>query len=189
LIEANIRRFVQELTRTELPLSMDPSERFREALASHRGPWLVVFDGLPARVDIDRFVPTQGNGSVLVTTTNETSWWPSSTILAVGTFTEDEATACFASYAGLDAATAQSDAVKEIVARLGSIPLAIAMAALYFRNAAGTVGELSAGYFAQLEALEILAPYRRDSIAQPLRPSSTPFGILGPGSLATTAKL
>lgn len=154
LIEANIRRFVQELTRTELPLSIDPSERFREALASYRGPWLVVFDGLAARVDIDRFMPTQGNGSVLVTTTNETSWWPSSTILAVGTFTEDEATACFASYAGLDAATAQSDAVKEIVARLGSIPLAISMAALYFRNAAGTVGELSAGYFAQLEALE-----------------------------------
>ena len=154
LIEANIRRFVQELTRTELPLRIDPSERFREALASHRGPWLVVFDGVPARVDIDRFMPTQGNGSVFVTTTNETSWWPSSAILAVGTFTEDEAMACFASYAGLDTANERSDTVKEIVARLGSIPLAIAMAALYFRNAAGTVGELSAGYFAELEALE-----------------------------------
>ncbi|GFG63961.1 hypothetical protein MKUB_14510 [Mycobacterium kubicae] len=154
LIESNIRRFVQELTQTELPLSIDPSERFREALASHRGPWLVVFDGLPARVDIDRFMPTQGNGSVLVTTTNETSWWPSSTILSVGTFTEEEATACFASYAGLNDASAQSDAVKEVVARLGSIPLAIAMAALYFRNAAGTIEELSADYFAELEALE-----------------------------------
>jgi hypothetical protein len=154
LIEANIRRFVQELTRTELPLSIDPSEQFREALASHRGPWLVVFDGLPARVDIDGVGPTQGNGCVLVTTTNETGWWPSSTILNVGTFTEDEATACFASYAGLNTANERSDAVREIVARLGFIPLAIAMAALYFRNAAGTVGELSAGYFAQLEALE-----------------------------------
>jgi hypothetical protein len=154
LIEANVRRLVQELTQAELPLSIDPSERFREALASHRGPWLVVFDGVPARVDIDRFMPTQGNGSVLVTTTNETGWWPSSTILSVGTFTEDEAEACFASYAGLDAASAHSDAVKEIVGRLGSIPLAIAMAALYFRNAAGTVDELSADYFAQLEALE-----------------------------------
>ena len=154
LIEANVRRFVQELTRTELPLSIEPSERFREALASHRGPWLVVFDGVPARVDIDRFMPTQGNGSVFVTTTNETGWWPSSTILPVGTFTEDEAVACFASYAGLDAASAQSDAVKEIVARLGSIPLAISMAALYFRNAAGTVEELSAEYFAELDGLE-----------------------------------
>ncbi|OBH15914.1 hypothetical protein A9X04_12605 [Mycobacterium sp. E3247] len=154
LIEANLRRFVQELTRTELPLTIDPSERFREALASHRGPWLVVFDGVPARADIERFMPTQGNGCVLVTTTNETGWWPSSTILTVGPFAEDEATACFASYAGLDATTERSDAVKEIVARLGSIPLAVAMAALYFRNAAGTVGELSAGYFAQLDALE-----------------------------------
>ena len=154
LIEANIRRFVQELTRTELALDADPSERFREALASHRGPWLVVFDGVAARVDIDRFMPTQGNGSVLVTTTNETGWWPTSTILQVGTFTEDEAVACFASYAALDAASASSDVVKEIVARLGMIPLAISMAALYFRNSAGTVEELSAGYFAELDALE-----------------------------------
>jgi hypothetical protein len=154
LIEANIRRFVQELTRTELPLDAEPSERFREALASHRGPWLVVFDGVAARVDIDRFMPTQGNGSVLVTTTNETGWWPTSTILPVGTFTEDEAVACFASYAALDAASASSDVAKEIVARLGMIPLAISMAALYFRNSAGTVEELSAGYFAELDALE-----------------------------------
>lgn len=154
LVEANIRRFVQELTRTELPLTIDPAERFREALASNRGPWLVVFDGVPARADIDRFMPTRGNGCVAVTTTNQTSWWPSSTILEVGTFTEDEAAACFASYAGLNATNERSDAVKEIVARLGSIPLTIAMAALYFRNSAGTVGELSAGYFAQLDALE-----------------------------------
>lgn len=154
LIEANVRRFVQELTRTELPPSSEPSERFREALASHRGPWLVVFDGVPARADIDRFMPTQGHGSVFVTSTNETGWWPSSTILPVGTFTEDEAVACFASYAGLDAAHAQSDAIKEIVARLGSIPLAISMAALYFRNAAGALEELSAEYFAELDALE-----------------------------------
>jgi hypothetical protein len=154
LIEANVRRFVQELTRTELPLDAEPSERFREALASHRGPWLVIFDGVAARVDIDRFMPTQGNGSVLVTTTNETGWWPTSTILPVGTFTEDEAVACFASYAGLDEPSASSDVVKEIVARLGMIPLAISMAALYFRSSAGTVQELSAGYFAELDALE-----------------------------------
>lgn len=154
LIEANIRRFVQELTRTELALDADPSQCFREALASHRGPWLVIFDGVAARIDIDRFMPTQGNGSVLVTTTNETGWWPTSTILQVSTFTEDEAVACFASYAALDAPSASSDVVKEIVARLGMIPLAISMAALYFRNSAGTVGELSAEYFAELDALE-----------------------------------
>ncbi|MEZ0351111.1 hypothetical protein [Mycobacterium sp. pR1184] len=154
LIEANIRRFVQELTRTQLPLSVDPSERFREALASHRGPWLVVFDGVPARVNIDRFMPTQGNGSVLVTTTNETGWWPSATSLQVGPFAEGEAVACFASYSGLDTAGAHADAIKQIVARLGFIPLAICMAALYFRNAAGTVDELSAEYFAELDALE-----------------------------------
>jgi hypothetical protein len=114
----------------------------------------VVFDGVAARVDIDKFMPTQGNGSVIVTTTNETGWWPSSTILPVSTFTEDEAVACFASYARLDPASPSSDVVREIVARLGLIPLAISMGALYFRNSAGTVEELSAGYFAELAALE-----------------------------------
>lgn len=154
LIEANIRRFVQELTRTELVLSSDSAERFREVLASHRGPWLVVFDGVPARVNIDRFMPTQGNGSVLVTTTNETGWWPSAATLQVGPFTEGEAVACFASYSGLNTTGAQAFSVKQIVARLGFIPLAISMAALYFRNAAGSLDELSVEYFAELDALE-----------------------------------
>lgn|GEM_PF-1879023 len=154
LIEANVRRLVQELTQTEVPLGTNPAERFREALATHRGPWLIIFDGVPARIDVDQFMPTQGNGSVLITTTNETGWWPMSMILSVGTFTDDEARACFASYAGIDDETAHSVAIQEIVARLGAIPLAVAMAALYFRNAAGTVEELSVDYFDQLEALE-----------------------------------
>ena len=65
LVEANVRRIAEELTRTSLPLKVDPSERFRAALASHRGPWLIVFDGVTTRSDVGRFVPTQGNGSVL----------------------------------------------------------------------------------------------------------------------------
>jgi len=158
LVEANIRRRTEELTRTELPPRADPSGRFREALASHRGPWLIVFDGVASCSDIEKFMPTQGNGAVLITTTNETGWWPSSTLVPVGIFTDEEAEACFASYAGLDAAAAgdAGAAITDIVARLGKIPLAVSMAGLYFRNAAGTIEELSASYFAELDALEDL---------------------------------
>jgi hypothetical protein len=76
--EANIRRITRELTGSEVPAQLDPSARFREALASHRGPWLIVFDGALARGDIEKFTPTMGNGCVLITTTNETGWWHSS---------------------------------------------------------------------------------------------------------------
>ncbi|TDZ96337.1 NB-ARC domain-containing protein [Mycobacteroides salmoniphilum] len=154
LIVSEIRRLTEELTRTTIAPGVDPSGRFREALASHRGPWLVVFDSAAQRGDIERFLPTQGNGAVVVTTTNETGWWPEATTLAVEPFTEAEALACFASYSGLDSASSTGAAAREVVERLGYIPLAISMAGVYFRNANGTVEELSVGYFDQLDALD-----------------------------------
>src|SRR6476659_3069926 len=45
LIGSEVRRIAQELTQTEIPADIDPSGRFREALASHKGPWLFVFIG------------------------------------------------------------------------------------------------------------------------------------------------
>jgi hypothetical protein len=88
--EATIRRITKELTGSAPPQS-DPSARFREALASHRGPWLIVFDGATARGDIEKCSPTMGNGCVVITTTNETGWWPSAQVIPVGTFTDEEA--------------------------------------------------------------------------------------------------
>jgi hypothetical protein len=156
LIESRIRHVTEELVRTPLPQDANPSGRFRQALATHAGPWLIVFDGVSSRTDIEDFVPTQGNGSVLITSTNETGWWPTSTVLSVGVFTDAEAAACFESYAGLDAAAAATaaPAITDISSRLGRIPLAVSMAGLYFRNASGTVGELSGSYFAELDALD-----------------------------------
>ena len=68
LIEANLRRFVQELTRTEIPLTIDPSKVFAK-----RSP-LIEDPGLSSStafrpVPILTGVSTQGNGCVLVKTT------------------------------------------------------------------------------------------------------------------------
>jgi hypothetical protein len=41
--------------------------------------------------------------------------------------------------------------------RLGRVPLAVSMAGMYSRNAAGTVDELSTDFFAQLDALDDLS--------------------------------
>lgn len=153
LIESNVRRVTEELTGTRLPHRADPSARFHAALASHRGPWLIVYDGAAGLRHIEKFVPTQGNGCILITSVNKTGWWPSARTVDVDIFNDDEAKMCFGSYAGL-APTATRPAITDIVNRLGRIPLAISMAGLYFRNASGTVEELSADYFAELEALE-----------------------------------
>ncbi|MGO9104403.1 MAG: hypothetical protein ACLP9Y_35165 [Mycobacterium sp.] len=153
LIVSNVRRRTEELTRVRLGHRGDPAERFLAALAAHRGPWLIVFDGAAARRAIERFLPTRGNGSVLVTTTNETGWWPGIPRIDTGVFTPAEAASCFTSYAGLDPATKHAG-ISDIVERLGWMPLAVSMAGLYFGNAAGTVAELSQDYFAELDALE-----------------------------------
>ncbi|MEA2774525.1 MAG: hypothetical protein QOD93_7487 [Acetobacteraceae bacterium] len=153
LVVANMRRRTEELTRVRLGHRDDPAERFLAALATHRGPWLVVFDGAAARRAIERFLPTRGNGSVLVTTTNEIGWWPGVPRIDTGVFSLTEAVSCFASYAGLGPAT-KHPGIERIVVRLGQMPLAVSMAGMYFGNAAGTVAELSQEYFAELDALE-----------------------------------
>lgn len=153
LTVSNVRRRTEELTRIRLGHRDDPAERFLAALAAHRGPWLIVFDGAAARRDIERFLPTRGNGSVLVTTVNETGWWPGVPRIDTGVFTPAEAAACFATYAGLDPGT-EHPGISDIVERLGWMPLAVSMGGLYFGNAAGTVAELSKDYFAELDALE-----------------------------------
>lgn len=146
----------ERLTNTPIEHATDPSGTFRGALAAHRGPWLLVFDGAAHRQLIDKFVPTHGNGSVMVPTVDETGWWTSAVSLPVLTFSQAEAERCFVSYADVTSDTGNA-AIGGIVERLGRVPLAVSMAGLYFRNAAGTVGELSVDYFAQLDALEDLS--------------------------------
>ena len=73
-------------------------------------------------------------------------------MLPVEEFTEEEAVACFASYADLP--EGYNEMVAGIVSRLGLIPLAVSMAGVYFRNAEGTLDELSSNYFEKLEALD-----------------------------------
>ncbi|MGJ6127182.1 hypothetical protein QN239_31860 [Mycolicibacterium sp. Y3] len=73
--------------------------------------------------------------------------------IPIPTFSLDEATTCFATHAGLDPTT-EHPGVRDVIVRLGSIPLAVSMAGIYFGNADGSLAELSAAYFAELDALE-----------------------------------
>ncbi|MGO9349546.1 MAG: NB-ARC domain-containing protein [Mycobacterium sp.] len=128
----------------------DIGAAFQTEMSRRSGPFILVFDGAQSGRDIAPFIPTSGCGLVVVTTNDSTGWAPTATQLHVGSFTEDEATECFEAYAGLEPGV-HSDAVRDVVNRLERLPLAIAMAASYFRNADEDISQLSARYFASLE--------------------------------------
>ena len=152
LLEARIRDLVAQMG-VDVDAGGDVGAAFRTELASIGGPYVVVFDGACRRQDVEPFVPTSGCGFVIVTTTNSTGWWHTARPLPVGSFSDAEAIACFEAYAGIEPGT-HTDAVAGVVRRLGHVPLAIAMAASYFRNADEDVAQLSDKYFESLEALD-----------------------------------
>ncbi|MFD6354625.1 hypothetical protein [Nocardia tengchongensis] len=155
-VEAQIREALVRLTGTILKPGTDAARPFCTALAHHRGPWLLVFDGAISRSTIERYVPSAGHGSVIVTTTNSVGWWPSAHNIDVQAFTTAEAIECFASYAAIAEHEIPGAAITigAVVNRLGRIPLAVSMAGVYFRNTAGELDELASDYFSTLDALQ-----------------------------------
>ncbi|WP_245839623.1 hypothetical protein [Mycobacterium aquaticum] len=151
---ARVRSLTHDLTGKDFGEGADASTDFVGALAARPGPWLVVFDNAPSMLALQKYMPTMGNGAVVITTTNSTgSWFPRAQMLPVEEFTEEEAVACFASYADLPEGYDQ-ETVKGIVSRLGLVPLAVSMAGVYFRNAEGALDERSSNYFEKIEALD-----------------------------------
>ncbi|WP_176234621.1 hypothetical protein [Mycobacterium simiae] len=151
---ARVRSITEVLTGRQFGEGADTSADFVGALASHPGPWLVIFDNAPSMVALQKYMPTMGNGAVIITTTNSTGdWFPQSRRLNIGEFQEDEAIRCFVNYADLSGGY-NREVVREIVSALKFVPLAVSMAGVYFRNAEGTIDELSATYFEKLDALD-----------------------------------
>jgi tetratricopeptide (TPR) repeat protein len=152
LLVARVKDLVAQMGVSVSP-DADIGAAFRTELASIGGPFVVVFDGARRRQDIEPFLPTSGCGFVIVTTTNSTGWWHTARQLPIRSFSDDEAIACFEAHAGIEPGS-HTEAVTEVVDRLKNVPLAIAMAASYFRNAGEDVTQLSGQYFEDLDALD-----------------------------------
>lgn len=144
---------------------------FQTEMSRRSGPFILIFDGAQSAGDIAPFIPTSGCGLVVVTTSDSTGWAPTATQLHVGSFTEDEAIRCFEAYASLESG-AHSDVVRGVVNRLERLPLAIAMAASYFRNADEDISQLPAKYFASL------ADFLDDDSARPWDFDKTAFAAI-----------
>ena len=153
-IEPQIRNLIEQLNET-VPTGAAVGPVFAGILGRHAGPWLLVFDGLQNRTDIEEYIPSRGYGSIIATSNNSLNWWPRTPIIEIGELTEDEAIDCFATYADIAPAEldAARDSIREIVVRLGLVPLAVSMSAIYFKNTEGQLDELALQYFTDLEAL------------------------------------
>jgi hypothetical protein len=154
-IEPQIRNYVAQLTNEAIAPNAAVGSLFASLLARRPGPWLLVFDGIQNRSDIDQYVPTRGHGAILVTTNNSLNWWPTAHAIEVGDFTEHEAIDCFATYAGFaaEAVDGLRQTISDIVNRLGRLPLAVSMSGIYFKNTEGQLSELATQYFSDLTAL------------------------------------
>ncbi|SPM40210.1 hypothetical protein MNAB215_2406, partial [Mycobacterium numidiamassiliense] len=170
LVQARIKDVLAGLE-VDVASASDLGAAFQTEMSRRSGPFILVFDGAQSAGDIASFIPTSGCGLVVVTTNDSTGWAPTATQLHVGSFTEDEAVECFEAYAGLESG-AHSDVVRDVVNRLERLPLAIAMAASYFRNADEDISQLSAKYFASL------ADFLDDDSARPRDFDKTAFAAI-----------
>lgn len=155
LIEAKAKDTLAQMGITVEPDS-DVAALFRTALGTIGGPFVLVFDGAADRTQIERFVPSSGTGLTIITTPSTTTWWTGAHPIPVEGFSLDDAVRCFARYAGVEE-DQHRGAIEEIVNRLRRVPLAIAMAGLYFQNSGQDVTNLSAAYLADLDALDVRA--------------------------------
>jgi hypothetical protein len=170
LVQARIKDVLAGLE-VDVALVSDLGAAFQTEMSFRSGPFILVFDGAQSAGNITPFIPTSGCGLVVVTTNDSTGWAPTATQLHVGSFTEVEAIECFEAYAGLESGV-QSDVVRGVVNRLERLPLAIAMAASYFRNADEDISQLSAKYFARL------ADFLDDDSARPRDFDKTAFAAI-----------
>jgi tetratricopeptide (TPR) repeat protein len=152
LIESKVKDTLRRMN-VQFDAESDVASLFRTAIATLPGPVVLVFDGVQDREQIEPFVPTSGCGFVIVTSTNSASWWTAAIQLHVEAFSTEEAIRCFGTYANIDPEQ-HRDTVTAVVERLERVPLAIAMAGLYFRDSSDDVSALAADYFSRLDALD-----------------------------------
>ena len=117
------------------PVDMrDPVASVHAVLARAGSPWLIVFDNVPERASVQRFVPPAGRGWVLVTTQNQ--HWPPGQALQVPVLEAEVAAGFLVSRTG----DADRAAARELAQALGGLPLALEQAAAYMQASGTSLG-------------------------------------------------
>ena len=138
VLAAEFHQLAAQLGAQDLVGTQDPVASVHKVLAASPTDWLLVFDNVPDRPAVARFLPPAGRGRVLVTTRNPD--WPPGQLLDVPVLDTEAASGFLADRTGdqdLPAAT-------ELAEELGGLPLALEQAGAYVQAS----GRSLAGYLA-----------------------------------------
>lgn len=101
-----------------------------ETLRTSEGRWLLVYDNLDRRSDIDGLVPPTGTGDVIITSRNSAEWATSAGAIEVDVFERPESIELIRHYGG----TTSIDDAGLLAGSLGDLPLAVEHAAAWLAN-------------------------------------------------------
>jgi tetratricopeptide (TPR) repeat protein len=111
----------------------------RRTLASldRRAPWLLVYDDATPQT-VEGLLPTAGDGDVLITS-RDSEWKHIGVIIQVSALPEDDAVALMLTRSE-DSSPDAADQARQLVRRLGCLPLAVDLAGAYCHDTC-TIGE------------------------------------------------
>ncbi|MGB5113064.1 MAG: NB-ARC domain-containing protein [Mycobacterium sp.] len=117
-------------------------------LSQYPGTWLIVADNVYDRGLVEEWLPAYGAGDVLVTTVDSTLWSNESEVELTG-FEPNESRRFLQSLLPDEA----SNDLDDLAAGLDHLPLALAMAAAYLRNAQRGLAGTPKSYLSQLQTI------------------------------------
>ena len=138
VLAAGFAELAAQLGARDVVDTRDPMASVHGVLAAFPAAWLLVFDNVPDRVSVARFLPPAGRGRVLITSQNQN--WPPGQALEVPVLGAEAAT----DFLGGRCGDPDRQAAWELASELGGLPLALEQAAAYVQ----ATGDSLAGYLA-----------------------------------------
>ena len=136
VLEAEFGELAAQLGVRDVVDTRDPVASVHGVLATSQAGWLLVFDNVPDRGSVERFLPPVGPGRILITSQNPN--WPHGQLLQVPLLSAEVATEF------LVERTSDQDwqAARELAQEMDGLPLALEQAAAYILATSDTL----AGY-------------------------------------------
>jgi len=138
VLAAGFSELAAELETRDPLDTRDPVASAHGVLAVLPAGWLLVFDNVPDRTAVQRFLPPAGRGRVLITSQNQN--WPPGQALEVPVLGAETAADFLVNRTG----DPDRQTARELAGELGGLPLALEQAAAYIQATADTL----AGYLA-----------------------------------------
>jgi hypothetical protein len=136
VLEAGFSDLAAQLGARDLMDARDPVASVHGVLAAFPAGWLLMFDNIPSRASVERFLPPAGPGRVLITSQNQD--WPPSQAMEVPVLDTEVAADFLVNRTG----DPDRQASEELADELGGLPLALEQAAAYIQ----ATGDSLAGY-------------------------------------------